>query len=92
MKNYCAPPRPPPSIILKSNIPLFASRGTRTLSGKFEQTKTNNCTMSSEPKACIVSDPTKGVKVNASVVAQKFREEIKEKVRKLKESGIGEFQ
>jgi hypothetical protein len=48
--------------------------------------------MSSEEKACIVRDPTKGVKVNASVVAQKFREEIKEKVRKLKESGIGEFQ
>ena len=48
--------------------------------------------MSSEQKACIVSDPNKGIKVNASVVAQKFREEIKEKVRKLKESGIGEFQ
>jgi hypothetical protein len=47
--------------------------------------------MTSELKAVIVSDPTKGVKVNASVVAQKFRDEIKEKVRKLKESGIGEF-
>jgi hypothetical protein len=44
----------------------------------------------SEQKACIVRDPTKGVKVNASDCGpKKFREEIKEKVRKLKESGTG---
>jgi hypothetical protein len=47
--------------------------------------------MSSVRKASIVSDPTKGVKVDASVVAQSFREEIKSKVQKLKEQGIGEF-
>jgi hypothetical protein len=52
---------------------------------------TNNGTMSSDQKAIIVSDPTKGVKVNASVVAQSFREEIRSKVQKLKEQGIGEL-
>lgn len=46
--------------------------------------------MTPERKAVIVSDPTKGVKINASVVAQSYREEIREYVRKLKESGIGE--
>jgi hypothetical protein len=58
----------------------------------FETTNDNNCTMTTElKKAVIVSDPTKGVKVNASVVAQKFRDEIKAKVQKLKDSGIGKL-
>jgi hypothetical protein len=54
------------------------------------QTNNSTCTMSSEQKASIVCDPTKGVKVNASVVAQSYRDEIKLKVQKLKEQGIGE--
>jgi hypothetical protein len=56
------------------------------------QTNNNKGTMSSssEQKSSIVSDPTKGVKINASVVAQSYRDEIKLKVQKLKEQGIGE--
>jgi len=64
-------------------------------------TAQNASTMSSNPpphestpphggKPLIVADPHKGVKVNASVVANPFREEIKKKVRKLKEQKIGE--
>ena len=37
----------------------------------------------------IVSDSSKGVKVDAGIIAGPFREEIKQKVRVLKEHGIG---
>jgi hypothetical protein len=49
--------------------------------------------MISEQKACIVPRPyqrRQGQRFDCG--PKKFREEIKEKVRKLKESGIGEFQ
>ena len=39
----------------------------------------------------IVSDPTKGVKVDAGAVASPFREEIRTKVEKLKEQGIRKY-
>ena len=39
----------------------------------------------------IVSDPTKGVKVNAGVVAKPFRDEIKAKVEAMKQAGFGKF-
>mmetsp|Transcript_7501 Transcript_7501/g.9776 ORF Transcript_7501/g.9776 Transcript_7501/m.9776 type:complete len:370 (+) Transcript_7501:181-1290(+) len=38
--------------------------------------------------AVIVADPSKGVKVDAGVVAKPFREEIKEKIKFLKSQGI----
>lgn len=42
-------------------------------------------------KTLIIGDPSKGIKVNASVVAQPFREEIKRKVQLLKDQGIGKL-
>jgi hypothetical protein len=45
-------------------------------------------TSTNTPKL-IVADPTKGVKVDASVVAKSFRDEIKAKVVALKGEGIG---
>ena len=44
-----------------------------------------------ETKMAIVADPTKGVKVDAAVVAKPFREEIKAKVAAMKNDGIGTF-
>ena len=40
-------------------------------------------------KEVIVADPSKGVKVDVSVVAKPFRDEIKQKVKALKDHGIG---
>ena len=37
----------------------------------------------------IVADPTKGVKVDAGVVAAPFRKEIRDKVQVLKAHGVG---
>ena len=37
----------------------------------------------------IVADPSRGIKVNAAVVAEPFRQEIKARVQQLKEHGIG---
>ena len=42
-------------------------------------------------KPLIEADPTKGVKVNAGVVAKSFRDEIKAKVGAMKHKGIGKF-
>ena len=42
-------------------------------------------------KPLIEADPTKGVKVNAGVVAKSFRDEIKEKVGAMKQEGIGKL-
>lgn len=39
----------------------------------------------------VVSDPTKGTKVNAAVVAQPFRDEIKAKVEHMKQNGLGKL-
>ena len=38
----------------------------------------------------ITADPSKGVRVDAAIVAKRFRDEIKEKVAQLKAQGIGE--
>lgn len=40
-------------------------------------------------KPLIVADPTKGVKVNSSVVAKPFRDELKAKVEEMKQMGLG---
>jgi hypothetical protein len=40
-------------------------------------------------KPLIVADATKGIKVNATVVAKHFRDEIKAKVAAMKEQGLG---
>ena len=37
----------------------------------------------------IVADGTKGIKVDASLVAKPFRDEIKAKVASMKEQGLG---
>jgi hypothetical protein len=42
-----------------------------------------------EAAPLIVAYPDKGVKVDISVVAKQFRDEIKEKVEALKAHGIG---
>ena len=47
--------------------------------------------LTSEKKPLIMTDPSKGVKMNASVVAQSFRDTIKQKVEAMKNDGIGEF-
>ena len=39
----------------------------------------------------IVADTSKGVKIDASVVAKPFRDEIKQKVTELKRQGIGKL-
>lgn len=39
----------------------------------------------------ITASPTKGIKVDAAVVAKKFRQEIKDKVVELKNEGTGKF-
>ena len=39
--------------------------------------------------ALIVADPTKGIKIDAGIVAKSFRDEIKQKVAKLNAEGIG---
>ena len=40
--------------------------------------------------AIVVADPTKGIKVDAGIIAQPFRDEIKERVAQLHKHGIGE--
>jgi hypothetical protein len=40
-------------------------------------------------KPVVVADPTKGVKLDASLVAQPFRNEIKAKVQAMKQAGVG---
>ena len=44
-----------------------------------------------DTKPLVVADPTKGVKVNAGVVAKSFRDEIKAKVATMKQDGIGKL-
>jgi hypothetical protein len=45
--------------------------------------------MSDTDKPVIVTDPTKGVRLNASDVAKPFRDEIKAKVESMKAAGLG---
>lgn len=45
--------------------------------------------MSEASKPVIVADPSIGVKVNAAVVAQPFRDEVKAKVEEMKNMGLG---
>ena len=47
--------------------------------------------MADSTSALIVADPSKGIKVNAAIVAKPFRDEIKEKVKALKAHGIGKM-
>jgi hypothetical protein len=42
-------------------------------------------------KPLIEADPTKGVKVNAGIIAKSFRDEIKDKVGAMKLGGIGKL-
>ena len=42
-------------------------------------------------KPLIEADPDKGVKVNAGVVAKAFRDEIKQKVERMKQDGLGKL-
>ena len=39
--------------------------------------------------AVVVADPTKGIKVDAGIIAQPFRDEVKERVAQLRKHGIG---
>jgi hypothetical protein len=39
--------------------------------------------------AIVVADPAKGIKVDAGIIAQPFRDEIKERVLQLHKHGIG---
>lgn len=43
-------------------------------------------------KPLIEADPDKGVKVNAGVVAKAFRDEIKHKVERMKQEGLGKLE
>ena len=45
--------------------------------------------MTGSIKPVIFQDPTKGIKVNAAVVAKPFRDEIKAKVEGMKKMGLG---
>ncbi len=42
-------------------------------------------------KPLIEADPDKGIKVNAGVVAKAFRDEIKQKVERMKQDGLGKL-
>ena len=53
--------------------------------------KSSNSSSNNNKPTLIVSDPTKGVKVNAGVVAKPFRDEIKAKVEAMKQAGFGKF-
>jgi hypothetical protein len=44
----------------------------------------------SNPAPLITASPEKGIKVDAAVIASSFRQEIKDKVERLKKEGIGE--
>lgn len=39
----------------------------------------------------IIADPNKGIKVNSGIIAEPFRQEIREKVKELKQQGIGKL-
>jgi len=39
----------------------------------------------------VIVDPTKGIKVDAALIAAPFRDEIKAKVLQMKERGLGMF-
>ena len=39
----------------------------------------------------IVACPDKGIKVDASIIATSFRQEVKDKVQALKKAGIGKL-
>jgi len=55
-------------------------------------TEAISCSMTTtNTEKAIGADPSKGVKVNAAVIAQPFRDEIKERVQQLKNHGIGTF-
>jgi hypothetical protein len=45
--------------------------------------------MTEGSKPLFVADPCKGIKVDAAVIATPFRDEIKAKVAKMKEKGMG---
>ena len=47
--------------------------------------------MTSDSKPLIVADSTKGIKVNAGVIAKPFRDEIKAKVEAMKKAGKGTY-
>ena len=54
--------------------------------------ETLNLTMSLQSQdVLIVANPDKGVKVDAALIAQPFREEIKQKVKEWKKQGIGTY-
>lgn len=42
-------------------------------------------------KTIIAADSTRGIKVDAATVAEPFRDQIKARVRQLKEHGIGSY-
>ncbi|MGK3738853.1 MAG: hypothetical protein ACI90V_005700 [Bacillariaceae sp.] len=44
---------------------------------------------SSDRKPLVMADPAKGTKMDASIVAKSFRNEIKAKVVDMKQAGIG---
>jgi hypothetical protein len=46
-------------------------------------------TMTEESTPLIVADATKGIKVNAGVIAKPYRDEIKAKVQSMVKQGIG---
>jgi hypothetical protein len=48
--------------------------------------------MSEGTKPVIVADATKGIKVNAAVVAKPFRDEIKAKTAAMKAAGLGTWE
>jgi hypothetical protein len=45
--------------------------------------------MADKTTKLVAADPASGVKVNAGIIAQPFRDEIKQKVEQLKAKGIG---
>ena len=48
-------------------------------------------TMPEVSKPLFVADPSKGIKVDAAVIATPFRDEIKAKVAEMKEQGMGTY-
>jgi len=45
--------------------------------------------MTANTDKLVVADTSKGIKVNSGVIAQPFRDEIKERVQQLNQHGIG---
>jgi hypothetical protein len=79
-----------PLTFIFATIYLFHNQHRTKSPASISSTSTHQPSiMSDTDKPVIVTDPTKGVRLNASDVAKPFRDEIKAKVESMKAAGLG---